>query len=239
MVVQHMKYLYAKYSDIGDRQTNEDNLGTQSWNNTLLAVVADGLGGHSNGEIASQIAVDTILNKLYCKNLDEDSLAYAIIDASHAIRNCSDSGFSTAAALWIQDCHAVAAHIGDSRIYQFRNGKIIYQSLDHSMVQMAVIVGKLNPDALRKHPDRNQLFRVLGDHDEDPKIDSTELSVRSGDRFLLCSDGFWEQITESDMIKTASESNDPGIWLESMRTILRKTQTTNQDNHTAICIIIS
>lgn len=234
-----MKYLYAKYTDIGARQTNEDSLGIQSWNSTLLAVVADGLGGHSNGEIASRIAVDTILSKLYRQDLDEDSLAYAIIDASHSIRKNSDSGFSTAAALWIQDGHAVAAHIGDSRIYQFRNGKIIYQTLDHSLVQMAVLVGKLKPDALRNHPDRNQLFRVLGDHDEDPKIDSTELSVQAGDHFLLCSDGFWEHVTESDMISTASESNDPGIWLESMKTILCKTQSANQDNHTAICIIIS
>jgi len=233
-----MKYLYSRYTDTGMRDRNEDALKILTSDHSLLAVVADGLGGHLHGEIASETAVNTILQALENKDADEDTLAYAIIAASSAIQRAGINGYSTAAALWIQGDYAIAAHIGDSRIYQFRNGKIIFQSADHSVVQAAVLVGALKPDALRKHKDRNKLFRVLGDGNDEPKVDSMELTVKPGDRFLLCTDGFWEPVTEEEMVKTALNFHDPDNWLNAMRSIVDSAHDRNQDNHTAVAILV-
>lgn len=232
-----MDYQYSVYTDIGKRGNNEDSLGVSASGSALLAIVADGLGGHAGGEIASQLAVDEITDFVDGKDFDEDELLYAILNASDVI--CAKAAFAhtTLAALWLKEGSAVAAHVGDSRIYQFRGGEIIFQSVDHSLVQMAVRLGELPPDALRHHKDRNKVFRVLGEVGEKPKIDSTELSVLPGDRFLLCSDGFWEPVTEDDMLRTLAETSTAGEWLDSMRRIVLAAADPKQDNNTAVCII--
>lgn len=232
-----MEYQYASYSDIGNRENNEDSLGVKLQGDSLIAIVADGLGGHANGEVASRMAVDTILNNLDMEDVDEDELICWILSASDAIRDSNCSGNTTVAALWVKDSYAVAAHVGDSRIYQFRDGKIIFQSVDHSVVQMAVMVGELPPDAVRHHKDRNKIFRALGAEGEAPKVDSTELTVRPGDCFLLCSDGFWEPVTEMDMLRTMQETDTPEQWLNAMRRIVFSAKDPKQDNNTAITLI--
>lgn len=232
-----VKIEYADYTDCGKRGNNEDCHRIQITPDSTLAVVADGLGGYANGEVASKIAVDTIFDALQDKRIDEETLIYAIIKASDFIRDASIGGYSTAAALWIGDHDGVAAHVGDSRIYQFRDGRIIFQSTDHSAVQMAVLVGELEPDALRHHKNRNRLFRVLGKENESPKADSTELSIQPGDRFLLCSDGFWEPVTEEDMLRTIQETADAEQWLEAMKKIVTSARNPRQDNYTAVCIV--
>lgn len=232
-----MRFEYADYTDPGKRGNNEDCHGVQVSSDSALAVVADGLGGHANGEIASKIAVDTIFEALHGQQIDEDTLISAVIQASDRIRDAAISGHTTVASLWAKDHYGVAIHVGDSRIYQFRDGKIIFQSMDHSAVQMAVLVGELEPDAVRHHRDRNKLFRVLGEENAEPKVDSTELEVQPGDRFLLCSDGFWEPVTEEDMLKTIGKTDTAEQWLEAMKKIVTSVQDPRQDNFTAICIL--
>lgn len=229
---------YASYTDTGSRSNNEDCLHVSQKSDSLLALVSDGLGGHKNGEIASAIAVNSIATELHDSSVDEDRLAYAIRHASAAIVQANISGHATIAALWLKGSYAVAAHVGDTRVYQFRNNRIVYQSEDHSLVQMAVLVGKLKPDAMRHHMDRNKLFRVLGDREDNPVADSSELSVQPGDRFLICSDGFWEPVTEAEMIQYAAESANCASWLNAMRTHITSAADPRQDNHTAICIMI-
>lgn len=230
-----MNYQFASYTDIGKRENNEDSLGVQPIGNSLLAVVADGLGGHANGEIASRLAVDTIFQRLSHERIDEEALNNAILAADEAIRHSNISGHTTVAALWLENDFAVAAHVGDSRIYQFRDGKIVFQSEDHSVVQMAVLVGDLEPDAMRHHKDRNKLFRVLGEEETEAKVDSTELNVKPGDRFLLCSDGFWEPVDETQMLSSCC-ADTPEEWLKTMRQIIIEADDPRQDNSTAIVI---
>lgn len=232
-----MNFQYSSYTDIGMRTNNEDSLGTHKNGNSLIAVVADGLGGHANGEIASKLAVDALLEYIEKKEIDEDELLYAILNASDVICKADINGHTTIAALWLKESYAVAAHVGDSRIYQFRDGKIIFQSVDHSVVQMAVLIGELEPDAVRHHKDRNKVFRVLGEYGEKPKVDSTELNIQPGDRFLLCSDGFWEPVLEADMIRTITETDTVEHWLNAMRQIIEYIQDPKQDNNSAICIM--
>lgn len=228
----------AYYTDTGKRERNEDSVGVAQHENSLLAVVADGVGGHVNGKKASLLAVDALVKDFLPQKLDEDALGYQILKANEQILAADKAGQTTIAVLWLEGNNAVAAHVGDSRVYQFRDGKIIFQTVDHSAVQMAVLTGELEPDALRHHKDRNQIFRALGDPSGALKIESTELTVSPGDRFLLCSDGFWEPVTEEDMVRTLLDFNTPEQWLEAMKAIVANVQDPKQDNYTAICISI-
>lgn len=233
-----MEFAFSGYSDIGARAANEDSYGLTTAEDGFLAIVADGLGGHANGQLASRLAVESLCGSLQGKEADEDELLLALLEADRQIRKARDPGNTTAAVLWVQGNDAVAAHIGDSRIYQFREGKILFQSVDHSLVRMAVQVGELVPEALRHHKDRNKLFRALGEKDTSPAADSTELTLLPGDRFLLCSDGFWEPVTEEAMLRTAAETETAEAWLAAMQEIVRSAKDPRQDNHTAICILV-
>lgn len=228
------------YTEKGARANNEDAVSLIKVNDGLLAIVADGLGGHDDGEIASGQAIAVINRHLQTVQPNEDAIADAIRQAGAKITAMQSSGRSmhtTAAVLWLDDYSGIAAHVGDSRIYQFRNGKIIYQSVDHSVAQMAVLVGELEPAQLRTSRDRNRLIRVLGGSDS-PAVDSRELSVQENDRFLLCSDGFWEAVLESEMLETIRPDDSAEEWLASMRAIVDAAGNPAQDNHTAIALIV-
>lgn len=231
-----MLYTYASFCNIGTRANNEDAINVLQQENDLIAIVADGVGGLANGEVASAMAAEVIPPSLLGKAFDEDELGYAILDAHDAICKRKCSACTTIAILWIHKDAAIAAHVGDSRIYQFRNGQIVYQSEDHSLVQVAISLGKLPPDAYRNHKDRNKVYRVLGDEKETPKIDLRELEILPGDRFLLCSDGFWEPVTEDAMLTCLDTASTPEAWMNAMVSLLRKANDPKQDNHTAIAI---
>lgn len=236
-----MNLSISHYTATGKRDNNEDAHALVESETSLLAVVADGLGGHDDGEVASNQAVSTLKRLAWSKQPDDDTLTDAIQQASREIFEMQKPEHpmrSTVAALWLGDEGTVAAHVGDSRIYQFRDGKIIYQSMDHSVAQMAVLVGELDKDDIRSSKDRNKLIRVLG-NDETPKVDSRELYVEAGDRFLLCTDGFWEAVTEEDMLRTMEQEETVQQWLAQMRKIVSEAQNPKQDNHTAIAIIVN
>lgn len=232
-----LKFQYSSYSHVGARENNEDSLGLREFGDSLAAIVADGVGGSANGEAASALAVEQITAALAGSPLDEDTLLDAIVHASDAITHSPLQGYTTAVVLWLQEEEAVAANVGDSRIYQFRDGEILYQSTDHSDVQMAVLLGELPPEAMRTHPSRNRIFRALGMPDDSPKVDSQLLTVAPGDRFLLCSDGFWEPVLEEAMLATLSQTQTADQWLTAMRDIVFAAADPLQDNHTAIAII--
>ena len=193
-----MEISISYYTARGKRQNNEDAVSLLEGSNSLLAVVADGLGGHEAGEVASNHAVATLNRLLQSQTPEEDDLIDAIRQANQEIyemQNAQSHMRTTVAALWLGDYRTIAANVGDSRIYQFRNGRIVYQSTDHSVAQMAVLVGEVEKSELRRSKDRNKLIRVVGEANP-PKVDCVELTVQAGDRFLLCSDGFWEPVTE-------------------------------------------
>ena len=236
-----MNLSISYYSSKGKRKNNEDSVSLIENNNGVLAIVADGLGGHADGEVASALAVSTIHKQLQSQQPNEDRLVEAIQQANRDIYTLGDERsamHTTVAVLWLGDYLTVAANVGDSRIYQFRNNQIIYQSMDHSVAQMAVLVGELKPSEIRGSKDRNKLIRVLGDPKE-LKVDCESLYVQKGDRFLLCSDGFWEAVTEADMLETMAESQNAELWLQAMQSIVQRIAKPNQDNHTAIAMVIN
>lgn len=235
-----MKLNSSYYTEKGSRANNEDAVFVRENDVEILAIAADGLGGHADGEVASNLAVSTISQFLNTRQPNEDLLIDAIRQASTEICNIQDPlhpMHTTVAAIWLDHSVCFAANVGDSRIYQFRNGTIVYQSLDHSVAQMAVLVGEIKQDEIRSNHNRNRLIRVLGDSNV-PTVDSKTLSVQAGDRFLLCSDGFWEVVTETDMLRTITTSNDAESWLRQMREIIAIASNPSQDNHSAIAIMI-
>ena len=233
-----MDFEVSKYSHIGRREQNEDYAAILQIGSRLIVVVADGLGGLSFGEVASRKAVESIIKELSDKSVNEDDLLDAIESASdiiYAVQMPGKPMSTTASILWVDETEAWAGHVGDTRIYQIRDGKILYQSIDHSVAQMNVLVGKLAPDQIRRSKDRNRLIRVLGEADA-PMTDTEPLDIQIGDCFLLCTDGFWEPVSEDAMLETLASANSPRDWLSRMRKIVENANDPAQDNNTAVCV---
>lgn len=234
-----MKISVSYYSEIGGRAKNEDAVSLLESGDSVLALVADGLGGHSNGEIASALAVKTINGMIIQKSVSVKSLRDAIEQANELIwHEHGNSGMkSTIAAVWMEGSCAVAASVGDTRIYQFRNGSPVFQSRDHTVAQLSVMVGDLKPDQIRTSRERHKLTRALGGQDE-VKIDMNPLDVETGDAFLLCSDGFWEKITEEEMIADLAASDSAAEWMTKMRGRVDARGAHKGDNHSAAAVVI-
>ena len=227
------------YSAEGGRPVNEDAVYLCEHGNKLLALVADGLGGMANGDRAAKIAVRTISSRVAMEELSAQCLNSAVEQANSDIirEQNGEKMCSTMSALWMDPYKACVSHVGDSRIYQFRGGEIIYQSRDHSVSQMAVLVGEITPSEIRGHKDRNRLVRALGASNT-VRPETNTLDVRDGDAFLLCSDGFWELIEEYSMIEYLCETDDAGEWLDRMKRHVEKMQTAESDNNSAVAVIV-
>lgn len=226
------------YSDVGGRANNEDAVGVFERNGTTLCVVADGLGGHDNGEVASNAVLKVVANYAY-GNLSKTALYNATQRANEEIlRRAGNSQMKTTLALlWMQNGNALVGTAGDTRIYQFRAGRIKFQSVDHTLAQLDVIAGDETAGDVRKNPDRNKLIRVVG-MKAGFKVDISELQYQPGDAFLLCSDGFWENILEDDMLRTLSQSKSAADWLKAMRRILEPRLNKDSDNNSAIAVVV-
>ena len=230
----------AYYSSIGGRALNEDSVSVLESGNMMLVLVADGLGGHGGGDAASQCAVASIGKSLNSKMPSEDALYDSIADANSRILSMQTDKIQmkpTIAALWLGGKTAYAANVGDTRIYQFRHERIVYQSVDHSVAQMAVLVGALSQEEIRGSRDRNRLVRALGS-ESTVKPDISELTVQHGDCFLLCSDGFWELVTEKQMTAKLASCKNVTDWLNAMRRVVDEHKKNNMDNNTAAVLKI-
>lgn len=231
-----MQFSKALYSECGIREKNEDAITLLHRDTCLLAVAADSLGGHGMGEIASGRAIQVMEQCFASQPLDEEALAEAIFRANREIVAMHTGGANmktTIAVLAIQADSAIALHVGDTRIYQFRSGRICFQSRDHSLAQLAVTVGQIPAEDLRAHPDQNKLTRSLGGP-ERPRIDIRLLEVQPGDSFLLCTDGFWGPVTETQMCDALHNAASAQDWLNRMRP---QVQACSRDNHSAIALI--
>lgn len=146
---------------------------------------------------------------------------------------------TTLVVFGVEDGKAWLAHIGDSRGYIFYKGKIKYRSLDHSVPQMLALSGEIQEREIRNHPDRNHLLRCLGDDSTEPNFEiSDSFEIKKGMSVLLCSDGFWESITEKEMAQTLRWSRTASQWLEKMKQKLKRKsmREKGKDNYSAIAI---
>ena len=233
------------YSSKGRRENNEDAFGFS--NEDRVWVVADGLGGHTSGEIASNIAVSYVLQAAKGNRGFTDSMIVEIILganerlADDQRANPAHKGMrTTIVAAFASDNKLRYIHVGDSRFYYFKNGKVFTQTKDHSVSQMAVQMGEITTGQIRFHEDRNKLLKVLGD-DGDLKLRAAdgEITMENGDAFLLCTDGFWELILEPEMEIDLLKAYTPRVWINTMITRVLTRLTDKSDNFTALCGFIS
>lgn len=203
----------------GGREANEDacsHLILDKEQSCLVCVVADGLGGHRGGQIASKIAVNTILSYFENHQLESpsDLIFNSINNANQAILDKAQTDpyltrmKTTCVFLYIKDNKAYWAHVGDSRLYHFRNNKIIFQTKDHSVVQFLLDTGEIKPEEVRGHPDRNRLIKTLGTDPLKIRSQTDGINVQAGDIFLLCSDGLWDLIEETEMENIINQNID-------------------------------
>ena len=235
-----MNISVSYYSSIGGRKKNEDTVFMSESCENLIGMVADGLGGHENGELASKLAIKTINMEIMHKTVSIPALRDAVEKANEQIVYNADhsSMKSTIAAVWMDEHCVLAVNVGDTRIYQFREKEIIYQSVDHSVAEISYLAGDISKEEIRTSKERHKLTRALGGQ-KDVKADIVPLKLRRGDALLLCSDGFWEKIKESEMLNDLSGIMDAGIWLSRMKNRIKENHDLEKgDNHSAIAIIV-
>jgi len=239
---------YSIISELGNREVNEDCVRMYTGNhNKGIFVLCDGLGGHGKGEVASQIVADTMVEYL------EGLAIFSATDLSAAFEisqkrlmekqielNLRAAMKTTAVVLLINEGSAIWGHIGDSRLYLFYKNKIVLRTLDHSVPQMLVMAGDIKEKQIRNHPDRNRLLRVMGTEWNSQKYDISEpRQLDKCQAFLICSDGFWEYITEKMMCKLLKHSSSAEEWMEAMLLEIKKNGTDqDMDNHSAIAVYL-
>lgn len=240
-----MKADISGLSKAGGRKSNQDAYGIVRSDAGFCLVVADGLGGHAGGEIASRMAVETVREQYAsAPGVSETLIAECFRKVQAAIldRTAADfslAGMRTTLVLLSADRHnAVWGHVGDSRLYWFREGRIIEQTRDHSVPQMLVDAGKIAPQEIRGHEDQNRLTRAVGQAGElRPKIRAGLFPVRPGDSVLLCSDGVWTYVFEAEMEADLAGAQSTEAWLERMERRILERAVGAFDNYTAVAVI--
>lgn len=213
-----MKFTIFQESRRGRRANNEDRLGYCYSRDALLMVVADGMGGHYYGEIAAQIAVQTLAGAFQREALPQLQdpfrfLQKAIGNAHSAIRDYSseqrlnDSPRTTVIACIVQDNVAYWAHAGDSRLYLMRDGRVLARTRDHSRVQLLIDQGAISEAQAATHPERNRIWSCLGG-EQPPEIEfSRKTPLENGDVLVLCSDGVWGPLPGELMAMSLKDAN--------------------------------
>lgn len=228
----------ASYTDIGGRECNEDSVRMIEQDGAVCALVADGLGGHGSGDAASRAAAETVV-EAWRGETDEEALRALVRRANERVLSLQGplcSMKTTLVLLAVRENTAVWAHVGDSRLYLFHEGKLEFQTLDHSVAQMNVLLGEITPGEIRFHEDRSRVLRALGQKDE-LKIDTGRRELGPGrSAFLLCSDGFWEYVLEEEMERDLRAASDPEDWLRRMRARLSERVNGENDNNTAAAV---
>jgi serine/threonine protein phosphatase PrpC len=242
-----MQFSVYQESQIGARKVNQDRMGYSFTRDALLLILADGMGGHLRGEMASTIAMQTIGTLFqqqatpYVKKPERflEECFYAAHREIHrykAIHNLPESPRTTIIACLIQHNNAIWAHCGDSRLYWIRNGQILARTRDHSRLETLIAQGKIDPSERATHPDRNKLFNCLGA----PNLPMVEISRRAsllpGDIMLLCSDGLWSVIPDHDLVQRLQEQTIMRAVPEMLKAAVDTAGKTS-DNVTALALM--
>ena len=230
---------YASYTDRGGRARNEDTVACRRLEGGRFCVaLGDGLGGHGGGEAASAAAVNAILAG-WDGSADPAVLKALVRRAHQAVLDLQTPACrmkTSAAVLAAADGRCAWAHAGDSRIYRFVNGRLEWQTRDHSASQIAVMLGQIAPADIRFHEDRACIYRALGQQG-DLEADAGGMDLPAGDcAFLLCTDGFWEYVLEEEMERTLRAAASPEEWLAAMGALRRQKAPPDSDNNTAAAL---
>jgi len=204
----------AAVSHVGKIRANNQDSG---YAGEYLFVVADGMGGHAGGDVASAIAVKRIVetDRQFASGTDAEFALHTALTAANA--QLAETVFdhseltgmgTTVSGLILVNGQVVIAHIGDSRIYLLRDGEMTQVTADHTFVQRLVDSGRITEEEAAVHPRRSVLMRVLGDVDATPEIDTSIMTTQPGDRWLLCSDGLSSYVSHDKIMHALSTITD-------------------------------
>ena len=240
-----MRPEHSIFTDKGGRPVNEDCADAVRCGDRYCFIVCDGLGGHGMGDKASRLVTEALKKHFTACRSIEEFAAGALPRAQNELLAAQRSDprlrrmSTTAVVLCIEGDKGLCLHIGDSRLYHFRDGKVLSRTKDHSIPQVLCLTGEITEQEIRRHPDRNKLLRALGDNTEELRTDRSEFDVKAGDAFLLCTDGFWEPVTEEEMERLLSANRKPAEWLSAMaKAAMKNGRETNMDNCTAVAVAI-
>jgi serine/threonine protein phosphatase PrpC len=236
---------YADLSLLGDREDNQDRVTVSAAEQAALLVVIDGMGGHSDGSRAADTALKSLLESFRQTSLPMfDPLGFLHMALSRAHDEVAKLGNgqaidtrprATTAICLVQEGAAFWAHIGDSRVYHLRHGKIVQRTRDHSHVELLLREGKITEEELPTHPMRNFVECCLGG---DPAIPEMTVSGRNtllpGDVLLLCTDGIWANLRDADIAGFFRDDNkELRAWLEALGRRAVQASAPFSDNSTA------
>lgn len=237
-----MKFSVFQISRKGGREKNEDRMGYCYTRESGLFVLADGMGGHPEGEVAAQLALQTV-SALYQKQAKPivgdvaEFLASAIMAAHHQIiRYASEKGMldtprTTIVAAVLQGSYATWVHCGDSRLYVVRHGELLTRTRDHSYLEQQANAGVVRLDRVN----RNILFTCLGSPSK-PVFDVTgPVALQQGDKILLCSDGLWSSVPDTDIVNTLTTKSVSEAVPDLVETALRNGGE-HSDNVTVVAL---
>lgn len=234
-----MKSQTYHYTCTGGRSNNQDSLWYSEDMENGLWIVADGLGGHHHSEMASSLIIRTV-EEAWKQNQEMDIESILLQCHRNIVqmqKECpeADNAASTVVLARCLGTTFTCAHAGDSRLYYFRNSQLLFRTRDHSIAQMNVTLGEITEREQRTSPDRNKLYNVLGG-DKTPKPEVREpFIVQPGDAFLLCTDGFWEYLSETEMLVDLLKAPSAKAWAEHMLVRIKKRQPEGNDNYSLIC----
>ena len=214
-----MKFTIFQNSRQGPRQYNQDRLAYSYSKDALLLVLADGMGGHRHGEVAAQLAVKTLtdafqrlavplLNSPAKFLTDHIQQVHDMIENVTQADDLIESPRTTIVAAVIQRGYLYCAHVGDSRLYHFRDGHLLFRTEDHSIVQSLYKKGVISKEEMATHPYKNKIYNCVGGT-QAPQIDlANRIELVEGDTVMLCSDGLWGFVSEQQIKDTLHQSTD-------------------------------
>ena len=228
-------------TDIGkSRPTNEDSFYLPQKSERFCAI-ADGMGGHNAGEVASSMAIDVFCKEMRAaERMGSSALHHAVERANKKVyeRSCSAEKLSgmgtTFTALALSERGVHIAHVGDSRAYLIRGGNIMRLTMDHTLVEEMVLKGLITPREAKHHPKRNYITRALGTSG-DVEPDMIQIRLQRGDVFFLCTDGLSNHVEDCDILEVTLKG---ATWQEKLKMLVDQALNAGgYDNITAMYVL--
>lgn len=213
-----MRVQFYQLTSIGDRAVNEDCMGRIITDDYVICVVADGLGGHEAGDLASRYFCHGLLSlaSFYYQQIQYAPQATMMAWVNNAIDEMgrlfandaiARASHTTCAILYIDKDRVITAHCGDSRVYRLNSEQIIWRTQDHSLLQQKLERGEIKEQDMGLHPEQNKLTRSVNI----AKVHAIEVksypAAKAGETFVLCSDGFWELIKSHEWLELAQRDS--------------------------------
>lgn len=240
-----MDFKVAEFSHIGDREENQDYFCHVTHSDWGCFMVADGLGGHEAGDIASKYFSEAVasLSTAYADSIQENPVAGVealIHEASQIFRARVEEEFgyldtqTTFTLAWVTSKQVITAHIGDSRVYRINKTRILWRSPDDTMVQVYFDQGKITEEDMLDHPEQNHLLKTINTYEIPEPTINTHPPLKSNQALLLCTDGFWTQVNDKEKIELVHQQD---LLKHVKEKVIEVAKTTHESDNVTVQVV--